>query len=65
MTTYGFIGKFDNGLDGSRVGLAHTTMERYSEGPLGVNTSIIVWPYTHDFVMGMPEHNNEKEEQNR
>jgi hypothetical protein len=27
--------------------------------------SIIVWPDTGDYVTGMPEHFNEKEEQNR
>jgi hypothetical protein len=27
--------------------------------------SIIVWPDTGDYVTGMPEHVNEKEEQNR
>jgi hypothetical protein len=27
--------------------------------------SIIVWPNTGDFVTGMLEHDNEKEEQNR
>jgi hypothetical protein len=64
-TTYRFIRKFDKGLDSSRVRFAPLTMKRYSWGPLGVTASIIVWPDTGGFVTRMPEHNNEKEEQNR
>ena len=63
-TTYRLIGKFDKGLDSSRVGFASHTMEKIFLGPLGVTTSIILWPDTGDYVKGMLEHFNEKKEQN-
>jgi hypothetical protein len=39
---YGFMGKYDKGLDSSRLGFTPLTMERYSLGPLGVTVSTIV-----------------------
>jgi hypothetical protein len=64
-TTYRFIEKFNKGLDSSREEFAPPTMERYSYGPLDVMASIIVWPDISDYVTGMPEHVNKKEEQNQ
>jgi hypothetical protein len=61
-TTYRFIGTFVKGHDSLRVEFAPPMMERYSQGPLGVTSSIIVWPNTGDNVTGMPEHVNEKKE---
>ena len=40
-------------------------MERYSQGPLGITVSIIVWPDTRDTITGIPEYGNEEREQNR
>ena len=65
MSTYMFIGKFHKGLDSLRVGFTPLTMGRYSEGPLGVTESINIFPNIGDYVMGMLEHVNKKEEQNR
>jgi hypothetical protein len=47
------------------MGFAPPAMERYSQGPLGVTVSIIVWPDTCDMITGIPEHGNEEREQNR
>ena len=63
-TTYTFIGMFDKWSDISRVRFTPPTMEIYSYGPLGVTSSVIVWPDTGYYVTGMMERNNKKEEQN-
>jgi hypothetical protein len=42
--TYGFMEKYGNELDSSRLGFAPLTLERYSLGSLGVMVSIILWP---------------------
>ena len=62
---YGFMEKCVKGLDSSRLGFAPPTMERYSRA-----LSVLRYPLssgqTHcDLITGMPEHGNEKREQNR
>jgi len=62
---YGFMGKYDKGLDSSRLGFAPPTMERYLWA-----LSVLRYPsssgQTHcDLITGMPEHGNKKREQNR
>ena len=60
MTAYRFTGKYDKGLDSSRVEFAPSMMERYFLGPLDVMASIVVWPDASDYLAGMPKHINEK-----
>ena len=58
--------KNDKALDDSRLIFAPLTMERYSLGPLSITISIIVWSDTTVIMItGIPEHKNEKIEQNR
>jgi len=62
---YGFMGKYDKGLDSSRLGFTPPTMERYSRA-----LSVLRYPSSSgqtqcDLITGMPERGNEKREQNR
>ena len=49
----------------SRLGFVTPIVGEVSLGPLVVMASIIVWPNTGDYVMGMSKQVSEKEEQNR
>ena len=60
---YEFMGKYDKGLDSSRLGFAPLTMERYLWA-----LSVLRYPSSSgqtqgDLITGMPEHGNEKREQ--
>ena len=43
---YVFIGKYNDVLDMSRLGIAPPAMEIYTLGPLVITMSIIAWPST-------------------
>ena len=45
-TTYRFIGKFDRGLDSSRVGFGPPMMEMLEICPRGNNICIIIFSYS-------------------
>ena len=62
---YGFTEKYDKERDSSRLGFAPPKMERYPR-----DLSVLRYPSSSgqtqgDLITGMPEHGNEKREQNR
>ena len=62
---YGFMEKCVKGLDGSRLGFAPPMMERYSRALLVLGYPSSSGQTQCDLITGMPEHGNEKREQNR